>query len=144
MGQQHHHHHAALMAEESSSSSSSSITTAPPPASVAAAPSSTPTTEKKKMFDELLDRAKYVLGPECGIGTEDGAECLADDFEFVAVVGPIPRKAYLDALSNFNLADSFDITSNYFGMHVDPLQPNRVWFMNRVKGIHTGNFLGAE
>jgi hypothetical protein len=83
--------------------------------------------------------------PECGIGTLDEGNCLAEDFEFIAaVVGPIPRTGYLDALTNFNLASSFTIQSNYFGMSVDPLQPNRVWFMNRVRGRHDrGAFMGA-
>lgn len=122
------------------------------------------TTTTKAMFDEFLNekelleqstfsikpealmkRAKYVLGPECGIGTLDEGNCLAEDFEFIAaVVGPIPRTGYLDALTNFNLASSFTIQSNYFGMSVDPLQPNRVWFMNRVRGRHDrGAFMGA-
>lgn len=150
---------ATVESETDSSASSSSTTTTDAPTPT------TPTTKKKdKMFDEflnekelldqstfpikpdaLMDRAKYVLGPDCGIGTLDDAKCLAENFEFIAaVVGPIPRAAYLDALTNFNLADSFDITSNYFGMHVDPLQPNRVWFMNRVRGVHTGDFMGAS
>lgn len=94
--------------------------------------------------DALLARARYILGPECGIGTKDGAACLADDFEFcAAVVGPIAREAYVAALENFNLEDSFDITSNYFGLTADPLQPGRVWFLSRVVGVHTGAFLGA-
>ena len=95
--------------------------------------------------DALMERAQYILGPQCGIGTKDGAECLAPDFEFcAAVVGPIPRVEYIEALENFNLEDSFDITSNFFGLTVDPMQPNRVWFLNRVRGIHTGEFLVAK
>mmetsp|Transcript_1799 Transcript_1799/g.2081 ORF Transcript_1799/g.2081 Transcript_1799/m.2081 type:complete len:270 (-) Transcript_1799:46-855(-) len=95
--------------------------------------------------EELMERAKYVLGPECGIGTLDDGKCLAEEFEFIAaVVGPIPRTGYLDALTNFDLGASFTIHSNYFGMSVDPMQPNRVWFLNRVRGIHDkGEFLGA-
>jgi len=94
---------------------------------------------------DLLSRARYVLGPECGIGTKDGAACLAEDIEFcAAVVGPIARKEYVAALDSFSLEDAFDISPNFFGLTVDPLQPNRVWFMNRVRGVHTGEFRGAE
>lgn len=94
--------------------------------------------------DDLMLRAKEVLSPEISIGTKDGGECLAEDFEFVAaVVGPIGRKAYLDALGGFSLEKSFDITANFFGMSVDPIQPNRVWFFNRVEAIHTNEFMGA-
>lgn len=95
--------------------------------------------------DKLLERAREVLSPTVSLGIKDGGECLADDFEFVAaVVGPIGRKEYLNALGTFKLEDSFDIEANNFGFSVDPMQPNRVWFFNRVKGIHKGTFMGAE
>lgn len=94
--------------------------------------------------DDLMVRAKEVLSPAISIGTKDGGECLAEDFEFVAaIIGPIGKKAYLDALGSFKLEDAFDISANFFGMSVDPIQPNRVWFFNRVEGIHTGEFRGA-
>ena len=95
--------------------------------------------------DALKERAKYILSSSCGIGTKDGGECLAEDFEFIAaVVGPIGRQEYLNALGSFSLEEAFDITPNFFGLSVDPTQPNRVWFFNRVTGIHKGNFMGAE
>ena len=54
--------------------------------------------------DDLINRAKEVLSPNIEIGTKDNGECLADDFEFVAaVVGPLPKKEYLDALGSFKL-----------------------------------------
>ena len=95
--------------------------------------------------EKLMERAKEILSPAVGIGTKDGGECLADDFEFcAAVVGPIGKKEYLGALGSFKLEDAFAISPNFFGMSVDPLQPNRVWFFNRVQGTHTGTFMGAE
>jgi hypothetical protein len=94
---------------------------------------------------DLMKRAKEVLSPDCGIGTADGGACLAEDFEFcAAVVGPIGRKEYLGALGSFGLEEAFDITPNYFGLSVDPLQPGRVWFFNRVRAIHKGEFMGAK
>jgi len=94
---------------------------------------------------ELLRRAAEILSPEVGIGTKDGGACLSPDFEFVAaVVGPIGREEYLSALGSFNLEDGFDIIPNFYGMSVDPMQPNRVWFFNRVTATHTGTFMGAE
>eukprot|EP00527_Entomoneis_sp_CCMP2396_P006656 CAMPEP_0198145424 /NCGR_PEP_ID=MMETSP1443-20131203/23378_1 /TAXON_ID=186043 /ORGANISM="Entomoneis sp., Strain CCMP2396" /LENGTH=248 /DNA_ID=CAMNT_0043809069 /DNA_START=71 /DNA_END=817 /DNA_ORIENTATION=- len=94
---------------------------------------------------QLMERAREILAPAVGLGTKDGGACLADDFEFcAAVVGPIGKKEYLGALGSFKLEDAFDISPNFFGMGVDPLQPNRVWFFNRVKGTHTGKFMGAE
>ena len=73
--------------------------------------------------EQLIARAREVLSPAVGIGTKDDGACLADDFEFVAaVVGPIDRKGYLSALTSFNLEDSFDITPNFYGFSVDPMQ----------------------
>mmetsp|Transcript_19302 Transcript_19302/g.27153 ORF Transcript_19302/g.27153 Transcript_19302/m.27153 type:complete len:239 (+) Transcript_19302:29-745(+) len=94
--------------------------------------------------EDLIERAKEILSPEIGIGTKDGGECLADDFEFcAAVVGPIPKSEYLDALKSFSLEDSFDISQNSFGFHVDPMQTNRVWFVNRQVAKQTGSFMGV-
>ena len=95
--------------------------------------------------EKLLERAKELLSPQVGLGTKDGGKCLADDFEFcAAVVGPIGKEEYLNALGTFKLEESFDIHPNHYGMFVDPLQPNRVWFFNRVTGKHVGKFMGAE
>mmetsp|Transcript_13007 Transcript_13007/g.30802 ORF Transcript_13007/g.30802 Transcript_13007/m.30802 type:complete len:241 (-) Transcript_13007:73-795(-) len=95
--------------------------------------------------DNLIARAKEVLGPEIGIGTKDGGECLADDFQFcAAVVGPIPKEEYLNALGSFKLEDSFEIQQNLFGFTVDPMQPNRVWFFDRQTAKHVDTFNGVE
>ena len=94
--------------------------------------------------DDLVALAKDIL-VEKGIGTKDGGACLAEDFEFVAaVVGPIPKEAYLKALGGFRIEDGFDLTNKFFGFSVDPTQPNRVWFFQRLEAVHTGTFMGAE
>lgn len=94
---------------------------------------------------DLIQRTKEVLGPDIGIGTKDDGQCLADDFEFcAAVVGPIPREEYLNALGSFKLEDSFDITMNLFGFNVDPMQPNRVWFFQRQTAKHVNDFAGVK
>ena len=95
--------------------------------------------------DDLIARARHVLSPEVGIGTKDGGACLAEDFEFcAAVVGPIDKKSYLGALGSFNLEEAFDIAPNFYGLYVDPMQPNRVYFFNRIVGTHVGEFRGVE
>lgn len=95
--------------------------------------------------ENLIQRAKEVVGPDIGIGTKDNGECIADDFEFcAAVVGPLPKEEYLGALGSFKLEDSFDITQNMFGFNVDPMQPNRVWFFSRQVAKHTNTFVGKE
>lgn len=94
---------------------------------------------------ELIARAKEVLNPGIKLGMGDGGDCLADNFEFVAaVVGPIGREEYIGALQSFQLEDSFDITPNFYGFLVDPMQTNRVWFFSRQEAIHKETFLGAE
>ena len=95
--------------------------------------------------DNLIARAKEVLGPEIGIGTKDGGACLAEDFQFcAAVVGPIPKEEYLNALGTFKLEDSFEIQQNLFGFTVDPMQPNRVWYFDRQTAKHVDTFNGVE
>jgi hypothetical protein len=95
--------------------------------------------------NDLVVRAKEILSPAIGIGTKDNGACLADDFEFcAAVVGPIPKDEYLDALKSFSLDDSFDIQQNYYGFNVDPMQTNRVWFFTRQIATHVNDFVGVK
>lgn len=95
--------------------------------------------------DDLIIRAREILGPDIAIGTKDDGDCLSDDFEFcAAVVGPLPKEEYLGALGSFKLEDSFDINQNMFGFNVDPMQPNRVWFMSRQTAKHVNDFVGVE
>jgi hypothetical protein len=95
--------------------------------------------------DDLIQRAKEVLAPDVGIGTKDGGKCLADDFEFcAAVVGPIKKDAYLNALGTFKLEDSFDIHQNMFGFTVSPIQPNRVYWFSYSNATMVADFAGAK
>ena len=95
--------------------------------------------------DDLVARAKQVLSPEIGIGTKDGGDCLADSFQFcAAVVGPLPKEEYLNALGTFQLENSFDVAQNAFGFTVSPIQTNRVyWFSNAVATMKAP-FFGAD
>mmetsp|Transcript_67690 Transcript_67690/g.109017 ORF Transcript_67690/g.109017 Transcript_67690/m.109017 type:complete len:292 (+) Transcript_67690:63-938(+) len=87
----------------------------------------------------LLAKAKAVLG--CEFGTQEGshASCLADDFQFVApIVGPLCKDEFLSAFGSFKVKDAIpDIKDNAW-FQVDPLEPNRVWFISRATGTHTG------
>ena len=95
--------------------------------------------------DDLIARAKQVLSPEIGIGTKDGGNCLAESFQFcAAVVGPLPKEEYLNALGTFQLENSFDVAQNAFGFTVSPIQTNRVyWFSNAVATMKAP-FFGAD
>jgi hypothetical protein len=91
----------------------------------------------------LLVLAKEVV-LEKGTGTKDGGECLAEDFQFRAQFVEVDKVGLLKALESFNLEDSFDLKQQFFGWNVDPLQPNRVWFMNRQEATHVKEFFGVK
>jgi hypothetical protein len=95
--------------------------------------------------DDLIDLAKQNMDKNVLMGIADGGACLAPDFSFAGpVVGPLSREKYLQALQGFRLADSWDINPQFFGFTVDPLQPNRVWFMGRSKAVQIAPFAGVE
>ena len=88
--------------------------------------------------EDLIARAKEVL--TAGIGTKDEGACLAEGFEFcAAVVGPIGKEKYLEALGDFKLEESFDVNAQYHMFRVDPLQTNRVWFHTRTLATHVAD-----
>merc|ERR1711924_556064 len=88
--------------------------------------------------EDIIARAKEVL--TLGLGTKDEGACLAEGFEFcAAVVGPIGKEAYLAALGDFKLEESFDVNAQYHMFRVDPLQTNRVWFHTRTLATHVAD-----
>ena len=95
--------------------------------------------------EDLISRTKEILGPKIGIGTKDGGACLADNFEFcAAVVGPLGKEEYLEALGGFKLDESFDIYQNSFGFTVSPVQPNRVYWFNQQVASMTAPFMNIK
>jgi hypothetical protein len=92
---------------------------------------------------QLIDLCKSVV-IEKGIGTKDGGDCLAEDFVFRAQFVEVDKRGLLAALDSFNLEDSFDVKQQCFGWTVDPLQPNRVWFLNRQEATQVKAFAGIE
>lgn len=89
---------------------------------------------------DLVARAQNVLRQE--FGTRAGSDpdaLLSDDFQFVApIVGPLSKAEFLAAFGSFKVKDAFpDIQDNSW-FKVDPLEPNRVWFVSRATGTHTG------
>ena len=94
--------------------------------------------------DRLIERTKELFSPEIGLGLKDGGECLADDFKFTAaVVGPIDKPSFIEALSSFKLEDSFSIQQNAFGFTVSPIQTNRVYFLTYNVAQMTKAFMGV-
>jgi len=91
--------------------------------------------------EELIRLTKEFLSLNNGC---DKPEILADDFTFAGpVVGPIPKDAFVKAFSSFQVGDAFpDMKANAYNFHVDPFDGNRVWFMSRAVGTHTGVLAG--
>jgi hypothetical protein len=93
--------------------------------------------------DDLIAVAKDFVFIK-GSGTKDKGESLADDFIFRAAFIETPKDKFIETLKGFNLEDSFEIKQQFFGWTVDPLQPNRVWVINRQESVHTGDFVGVK
>lgn len=88
--------------------------------------------------DELVLLAKEVARTEFGC---EKPELLAEDFQFVApIVGPLSKKEFVKAFSDFKVKEAFpDQKANFYNFHVDPQEPNRVWFFTRAHSTHTGS-----
>jgi hypothetical protein len=93
--------------------------------------------------DDLIAATKEFVFIK-GSGTKDEGESLADDFVFRAAFVEVTKDKFLEALQGFSLEDSFELKQQFFGWTVDPLQPNRVWVLNRQEGVHTNDFFGAK
>jgi len=87
--------------------------------------------------EKLTSLAYDVIRSEFG-GTKP--ELLAEDFQFLfPVVGPLTKEQFLDAFGKFKVRDAFPTSSaNYWNFRVDPLEPNRIWFVSRGKYEHLG------
>lgn len=87
----------------------------------------------------LIAKAKAVLGCEFGSMAGADASCLAEDFQFVApIVGPLGKEEFLKAFGSFKVREAFPDLKDNSWFQVDPLEPNRVWFLSRATGTHTG------
>merc|ERR1711871_847832 len=64
---------------------------------------------------------------------------LADDFHFAAgYIGPLSKAEFLQAFGSFKLTEALpDMQQNSWCFHVDPMEPNRVWWFARAAGTHT-------
>jgi hypothetical protein len=92
--------------------------------------------------DTLVALAKDAVFTR-GLGMNDNGKCIADDFVFRGAHVETTRADFLRALQSFNLGESFRVKQQFFGWIVDPIQPNRVWFMNRQEAEQIKEFYGA-
>lgn len=89
--------------------------------------------------EALLSKAREVLDSEFGTAASCDGSILAEDFQFVApVVGPLSKKEFLGAFGSFKVKDGVPDLGKKFWLQVDPMEPNRVWFLSRASGVHTG------
>lgn len=89
--------------------------------------------------NDLIDRCKAVVDNGIGLKSPDD---LAEDFIFqFPIIGPLSKKAYLDAVGGFKLGDMFPSFDEglYYDFRVDPYECNRVWFTAAFKAIHSGD-----
>lgn len=88
--------------------------------------------------EQLMQKARDVLRAEFGTKTSQDASLLAEDFQFVApIVGPLNKAEFLKAFGSFRLQDAIPDYKDNCWLQVDPLEPNRVWFISRAAGTHT-------
>jgi len=89
--------------------------------------------------EELLAKAKSVIASEFGTANGSDGFCLADDFQFVApIVGPLSKTEFTRAFGSFKVKEAIPDLKDNSWWKVDPLEPNRVWFMSRATGTQTG------
>jgi hypothetical protein len=89
--------------------------------------------------EQLITKARVVIASE--FGTAKGCnvdELLAEDFEFVAPIVHLPRARFVEAFGQFDLYKAFPNFKTNNTFWVDPMEPNRVWFISRANGKHTG------
>eukprot|EP00933_Yihiella_yeosuensis_P005356 TRINITY_DN109856_c0_g1_i1.p1 TRINITY_DN109856_c0_g1~~TRINITY_DN109856_c0_g1_i1.p1 ORF type:complete len:281 (-),score=61.83 TRINITY_DN109856_c0_g1_i1:38-880(-) len=95
--------------------------------------------------EKLIAKAKEILASEFGTGPGCDGSCLAEDFQFVApIVGPLSKTEFLKAFGSFKLRDAVPDLADNSWFKVDPLEPNRVWFIARATGTHTGTLKFAR
>jgi len=85
---------------------------------------------------QLIAKCQEVLRTTFGCKKP---ELLAEDFLFVfPIVGPLKKARFIEVYGGFGRESAFTGSPNYYNFHVDPLEPNRVWFQSRGKYKHTG------
>jgi hypothetical protein len=93
---------------------------------------------------QLIARTKNLI--DKGFLLSPKEEDIADDFVFqFPIVGPLTKKRFLKDLRGFNLLDAFpDAQSYFYNFHVDPFEPNRVWFATVFRATHTGGMFSSQ
>jgi hypothetical protein len=88
----------------------------------------------------LIQRANELIYTKTGFYSAYDPDVFSEDFVFRGPsIGPLTKKDYFSTMDTFKLYEAFpDFSPNAFGFHIDPIDPNRVWFMVRNTGTFTG------
>lgn len=110
--------------------------------------------EKYPDFDSNSNSSLNILGNEtklkelainliCNELGGDDPTLLSDDFQFLfPVVGPLTKRQFVEAFSDFKTREAFPTSSaNFYNFRVDPLEPNRIWMMSRGAYEHLGTLV---
>lgn len=88
----------------------------------------------------LIRLANEHIYSKSGFYSQYDESSFSDEFVFRGpYIGPLNKKDYLETMDTFGIYKAIpDISPNAFGFSIDPLDPNRVWFMVRNSGTFTG------
>mmetsp|Transcript_43202 Transcript_43202/g.78952 ORF Transcript_43202/g.78952 Transcript_43202/m.78952 type:complete len:207 (-) Transcript_43202:1434-2054(-) len=105
-----------------------------------AAPSLPPPVVVADANHPLIQLANEIIYTRSGFYSEYDESVFSDEFVFRGpYIGPLNKKDYLETMDGFGIYKAFpDINPNVFGFSIDPLNPNKVWFMIRNTGTFTG------
>jgi len=88
----------------------------------------------------LIQLANEHIYSKSGFYSQYEESSFSEDFVFRGpYIGPLNKIDYLSTMDTFGIYKAIpDISPNAFGFSIDPLDPNRVWFMVRNTGTFTG------
>jgi hypothetical protein len=88
----------------------------------------------------LIQIANEYIYTKSGFYSPHDPDSFSNEFIFRGpYIGPLNKADYLATMDTFGIYKAIpDINPNAFGFSIDPLDPNRVWFMVRNTGTFTG------
>mmetsp|Transcript_20688 Transcript_20688/g.20031 ORF Transcript_20688/g.20031 Transcript_20688/m.20031 type:complete len:256 (-) Transcript_20688:354-1121(-) len=91
--------------------------------------------------NDLISRAKDILYNKSGFYSSSDPTLFSEEFVFRGPnIGPLNKKDYFQTMTAFGISKAIpDINPNAWGYSIDPIDPNRVWFMVRNTGTFTGD-----
>lgn len=88
---------------------------------------------------QQIEHCKQMVQKKIGLENDND---LHDTFQFIfPVIGPLTKSEYLKQVKQFDLETMFPgmYKNLYYNFHVDPYDPQRVWFVSRLITTHSGD-----